>query len=179
MNKRIIFSLLLSFFVVGAISAQTKKAGEPKDGKIKERFEKFRAQRVSFITGKVNLTEQEAKAFWPLCNELQEKKFELNKPLREKRGASRAAKKEMSSKDYLEIMNLNADIKIKEAELEKEYLSKFAKVLSPEKIYKYQQAEEEFMKQFFSPNNNKRSSGNSNKRSGGDNNKQSKKSPHK
>ena len=149
MNKKIIFGLLLSLFVTNIVSAQ------PKDNKRKEAFDKFKAQRVAFITEKVNLTSEEAIAFWPLCNELQEKKFELNKPLRELRRDQRNEKKKLTAEDYLKIIDLNAEIKLKEAQLEKEYLEKFKKVLSSEKIFKYQQAEEDFMKQVFTPERRK------------------------
>ncbi len=39
------------------------------------------------------------------------------------------------------------ELKVKEAELEKEYSDKFDKVLSPEKLFKAQQAEKTFIQQ--------------------------------
>jgi hypothetical protein len=39
----------------------------------------------------------------------------------------------------------DVDVKLKEAELDKEYSVKFEKVLSPEKLYKAQQAERDFI----------------------------------
>lgn len=149
MNRKIVLGLLISFVFTSLASAQSK------DDKRKENFEKFRAKRVAFITERVKLTPEEAEAFWPLCNELQEKKFELNKPAREERRALRGSDKTLTEADYLRFIDTNADIKIKEAQLEKEYLQKFKKVLSPEKIFKYQRAEEEFMRQMFSPKNGK------------------------
>ncbi len=155
MKKCIIFSLLLCFTFTGIVSAQNKgdKKDDKRDEKRKESFENFRAKRAAFITERVKLTPEEAQVFWPLCNELQEKKFELNKPLRENWKKLRDSKKEMTSEEYLKIIDMNADIKLKEAQLDKEYLEKFKKVLSPEKIFKYQRAEEEFMRQMFTPRN--------------------------
>ncbi len=147
MKRKILISLLMCFSIVSILSAQDNQ----KENKRKADFEKFRAQRVAFITERVQFTPEEAEAFWPLCNELQEKKFQLNKPLRDERRAQRNSKQELTDADYLKIIDTNADIKIKEAELDKEYLEKFKKILSPKKIFKYQRAEEEFMRQLFAP----------------------------
>lgn len=147
MNSKIIFILLFCFGFAGMTSAQSNE----KDQKREAFFKEMKAKRVAFITEKVNLTAEEAEVFWPLCNELQEKKFELNKPLREERRALRSSKKAMTNADYEKLLDSNADIKIKEAQLDKEYLVKFKKILSAEKIYKYQRAEEDFMKQMFPP----------------------------
>ncbi len=146
MKKGIIFSMLLCFMLAG-VSAQTV---QNKEEKKKENMETFKAKRVAYITEKMKLTPDEAQAFWPICNELQEKKFEINKTLRENRKIFRDPEKKPTDADYLKIIDANADAKIKEAELDKEYLEKFKKILSPEKIYKYIRAEEDFMKQMFS-----------------------------
>ena len=143
MKKMIFISLLVCFSLTNIVSAQDTE----KDDNRRTRFEQIKAKRMAFISEKVQFTPAEAEAFWPLCNELQEKKFELNKPLRDERRAMRESKKEITNADYLKLIDTNADIKIKEAQIDKEYLEKFKKILSPEKIFKYQQAEDEFMRQ--------------------------------
>jgi hypothetical protein len=150
MKKRIFIGLLISIGLVGTVSAQQK------DDKRKEGFEQFRAKRIAYITDKVKLTPAEAQVFWPLANELQEKKYELNKPLREEWRKQKASQTALTEADYLKIIDANADIRIKEAQLNKEYLEKFKKTLSAEKIFKYQKAEEELMRQMFSPKNKER-----------------------
>ncbi|MDR2627851.1 MAG: hypothetical protein LBC40_07445 [Dysgonamonadaceae bacterium] len=147
MKKSIFISLLICFGLVSSVPAQHK------DDKRKEYFEQFRAKRIAYITDKVKLTPSEAQVFWPLANELQEKKYELNKPLREERQKLKASRTTLTEADYLKIIDANAEIGIKEAQLNKEYLEKFKKTLSAEKIFKYQKAEEEFMRQMFSPRN--------------------------
>lgn len=51
--------------------------------------------------------------------------------------------------DYAKAVNSNLDTKIQEAQLEKEYYEKFRKILSPEKLYKYQMAESQFARSFM------------------------------
>ena len=53
----------------------------------------------------------------------------------------------MSDEEYRQIIENDVELKMKEAELEKEYSAKFDKVLSPEKLFKAQQAEKTFIQQ--------------------------------
>jgi hypothetical protein len=115
-------------------------------------FEEFKEKRIAFISKAMELNAEEAKVFWPLYNELQEKKFELNQELRktlyEFTGNERNRKTHTES-EYKEIVNLCAQFKIKEAKFDEEYISKFAKVISYEKIFRYQQAELQFARQML------------------------------
>jgi hypothetical protein len=122
------------------------------DEKKKEDFEKFKEQRKAYISQIMNLTESESVVFWPLCNEFQEKKFELNKTLRaeiRKIHEAKKAGKTVSAADYKKVVELGASVKLKEAQLESEYLTKFLTVLPAEKVYLYQQAEYQFAKTMF------------------------------
>lgn len=117
------------------------------DNDRKERFEKFQKERTEFISKEMKLTDEESDKFWPVCNELQLKKFEVNKPLREEMGKIRRAEREnkkISDADYKKLIELGAEIKVKEVLLEKEYFSKFMEIIPAEKVFLYQKAEQEF-----------------------------------
>lgn len=145
MQKKLILLLLLGF--VGAnffLSAQ--------DGKKKAEFESFKKRRVAFITKKMNLTDNEAKVFWPVCNELQEKKFVLNQRIRRLVRKFNDAEKEgetHSEEEYMELIKRILDAEVEEAELEREYITKFAEIISARKIYLYQEAERQFASETF------------------------------
>ena len=123
-----------------------------RDERRRAEFEELKEKRVVFITKAMKLSSEEAKAFWPLYNELQEKKIELSRKLRraifEFIGNERE-KKTHTENEYKEIVNLYAQAKIKEFKLEEEYITKFAKVISYEKIFSYQQAEQQFARQIL------------------------------
>lgn len=143
-NKLIILIFLFSFSLT--LSAQQE------EDKRREDFEKFKAQRTEYISKEMNLTPEQSKAFWPLCDELQQKKFQLNKELREQlRKIYQKGKTgtKATDDDYEKIVSLSADTKIKEAELDKEYIEKFKTVVSFEQILKYQRAEMHFARTFF------------------------------
>jgi Spy/CpxP family protein refolding chaperone len=147
MKKGLILAVLFCFTSVNfALFAQQN------DEKRKENFEKFKVQRKEYISKAMKLTEDESKLFWPLCDELQVKKFELNKTLREEMHKVRQAKKEgktTSEADYKKIVELSASVKVKDAQLEEEYVNKFLKILPAEKVLSYQRAEQQFAKEIF------------------------------
>lgn len=104
-------------------------------------------QQKAFFTEKAGLTEDEASAFFPLYNELQQKKRELN---RETRRIMRQEGGTVITEDQsLKAIDAIAETNIKIAELEKEYLQKFKKVLPASKILKVQNAEEQFNSQIL------------------------------
>ncbi len=104
-------------------------------------------QQKEFFTQKAGLTDDEANAFFPLYNELQQKKRDLNREIR------MIMRPEMgvqpSEEQSLKAIDAMADVNIKIAELEKEYLQKFKQVLPASKILKIQNAEEQFNSQIL------------------------------
>ena len=104
-------------------------------------------QQKAFFTEKAGLTEDEAKAFFPVYNELQQKKRELNREMR--RIMREAAGAQATEDQSLKAIDSMAETNIKIAELEKEYLQRFKKILPASKILKIQNAEEQFNSQIL------------------------------
>jgi len=144
MKTKIFF--LLMFLSTGLLftnAQQNRQHGQNKRFDIEE----YRKKRDQYLIKEVGLTNEEAKQFLPLTNELMKKKYELNKAVREE-GRELMKKKEKTEDEYETLLDKNLDIRIKEAQLEKEYYQKFKKVLSAEKLYKYMKAEMKFTKNF-------------------------------
>ncbi|PXV63860.1 hypothetical protein CLV62_112109 [Dysgonomonas alginatilytica] len=139
-HKNILLLLVLSIFSYFPLSAQEHSHSGNFD------IDAFKKKRAEFIIEKVNLTDAEAKAFIPLANELLDKRFELNRAIR-KESRELRKKSNKTNADYERLLEASSTVKIKEAQLEQEYLQKFKKVLSAEKIYKYKQADAEYMKE--------------------------------
>jgi len=91
----------------------------------KEKKERMEAMKVGFITKKLELTSEEAQVFWPVYNELNEKRHALKK-------------------DFEDVFNTDIDLKEKGIALEKEYFAKMKAVIPVSKIAKLHQAEREF-----------------------------------
>lgn len=106
----------------------------------------FEKKKQEYVRQKAGLSTEEAQRYFPLNSELTQKKFELNRQHREKVDQMRR-NKNMSDEEYRQILENDVDVKVKEAELDKEYSNKFDKALSPEKLFRAQQAEKRFMQQ--------------------------------
>lgn len=105
----------------------------------------FEKRKVEYITNEAELTKEEASKFFPVYNELTKKKFDLHKAHRDKVEKMKKSKENMSNEEYRKLLDNDVDVKLKEAELDKEYSTRLEKVISPEKLYKAQQAERKFM----------------------------------
>jgi len=126
------------------------------DAKRKADFEQFKEKRVEFITKAVGFTTEEANAFWPLYNEWQGKKFDLNRQMR--KAVSEFTKSEKEGKthtesEYKDMVTLITQYKINDAKLDEEYIAKFSKIISSQKIFLYQQAELQFQRQMLKQRN--------------------------
>lgn len=104
----------------------------------------FEKRKMEYIKKEAGLTDAEASKYFPLSNELTQKKFELHRQHREKVQRIKD-NSNISDEEYRKLMENDVDIRLKEASLDKEYAPKFEKVLTPEKLFRAQQAERDFM----------------------------------
>jgi hypothetical protein len=104
--------------------------------------EKIKAQKVSFISHSLDLSVNEAQAFWPVYNEYDKK---LEKIFTDGRNMIRMDKIDnMSDKEAEQIAEKFIENETQMANLQKEYYAKFKTVLSPKKILKFYASEKEF-----------------------------------
>lgn len=139
MNFRNIIIVFL-FFLFGHISVSAQHVHKSFN------VEQFKKDKTDFIVQEVGLTPEEAAVFMPLMNELLDKRFQLNRRVRIESRKLREIKNPTAA-DYDRLMNLSLHTAIAEAALNQEYYQKFKAVISPDKIFKSQKAEEKFMKQ--------------------------------
>ena len=151
--KLALISFLLTFGLIGGYAQEKKKFD----------VEEFKQKKREFIIKEVGLTNEEATRFFPLSEELMDKKYQLNRAIRIESRALKA-KGNATQAEYEVLVDKIMDMHIKEAELEKEYYKKFKQVLSAEKLYKFHRAEKRFMKTTVqggnqSPNQNRHQHG--------------------
>lgn len=137
MKKLIVISFLTIFsFVVS--SAQEKHGPGP------EMFERIKAEKISFFTSKLDLTPAEAQAFWPVYNEYEKKKFDIQRKIHdfermpdEKFASLSDSEIEKLTNSYIESFEL-------EGNLRKEYHKQFMKILPLKKVLLMYRTENEF-----------------------------------
>ena len=142
--KRTIQILLMLLCTALAATAQEHNG---RNGKKMFSYQEFQQQQKAFITTHAKLTPEEADAFFPLFFELQKKKRELNKDLRNKSNPKHNATQ--SEEECAANVNKLVETKVKIAELEKEYTLLYLKVLPASKILNVQYAEEHFQREIL------------------------------
>lgn len=137
--KQVTKYIFICVFCIIALSAMAQP-GSKRD--------KIDALRVTFITSKVVLTNQESQLFWPLYNEYNDKADNLKKSFRQQfiRDVDYSTVSDKEAEAYL-VAELT--LKQKEYELSKEYYEKFKKVLPIKKIALIRRAEEDFKKELI------------------------------
>ena len=137
MKKNIVllcFTLIISTFVSTA-TAQVRKMN----------MADYEKRKMEYIKKEAGLTDAEANRYFPLYNDLSKRKLELHLQHRNKVEKMKQSNKNMSNEEYRQLLENDVDVKLKEAELDKQYSDKLEKILSPEKLYRAQQAERKFM----------------------------------
>lgn len=115
--------------------------------------DEFRAKQKAFIIEQAGLTKEEAAKFFPMYFELQEAKKKLND---ESWSLMRKGRDEKATEaEYEQIVEKISDNRIASDRLDRDYLSKFKKVLSWKKIYLVQRAEARFHREMLRSVNRK------------------------
>jgi hypothetical protein len=109
-----------------------------------EMFEKIKAQKISFFTTKLDLKPAEAQAFWPIYNEFEKKRFEIQGQIHNFERMPEDAFLKLSDTEMEKITNDYIASFEKEAILFKEYNKEFLKVLPKKKVLMIYRAENEF-----------------------------------
>ena len=117
--------------------------------KAQNRLEQFEAEKRAYLIKEIGLTPAEEKQFFPLYEELQSKKFQLNRKVRGEMKRIAHSTMPVSENEYAASAAAINDLPLQEALLEKEYFEKFKKILSPKKMFLYKRAEALFAKKLL------------------------------
>ena len=133
------------------IQAQKKMMSQEEFRKQQQMFLTERAgltqQQQMFLTERAGLTQEEAKNFFPLYFELQDKKGAYNKEAWQKMRQGKA--EGTTEAEYAKIIEDVLQTRITIDQLELEYVRKYKQFLSAKKIYQIQKAEMKFHRELL------------------------------
>lgn len=130
----IIFFLAL---ITMSINAQ-QRGGAP------DIFEKIKAEKISFFTSKLSLTPAEAQAFWPIYNEFDRKRSEIQMQVHIFERMPEGVYTKLPEAEIERMTNDYINSFEKEAQLLKEYNKQFLKILPKKKVLMIYRTENEF-----------------------------------
>ncbi|MGE5393680.1 MAG: hypothetical protein ACM3P1_02995 [Candidatus Saccharibacteria bacterium] len=135
--KKLTIIFLLALFSMG-VHAQERRGGNP------EMFEKIKAEKISFFTSKLSLTPAEAQAFWPVYNEYEKKRFDIQREVHRFERMPEDDFAKLSDSEIEKMTNDYINSFEKEAQLLKDYNKQFLKILPRKKVLMVYKAENEF-----------------------------------
>lgn len=146
MKRMVIVLIALSVFPLWQSKAQNQQNPSLNQN---PNLDKLNAYKIAFFTRRLNLTSQEAEKFWPVYNEFQSKRNAIQT---ERQGLNRNVNQNMlnmSEKEMIETGDKLISFQVQEASLAQEYHKKFREVLSPAKILRLYQAENQYRMQLL------------------------------
>jgi len=130
------FILCLALLGIGIQIGSAQRNGPEQKAKMQERIE---AQRVAFITQKLDLTPDESAQFWPVYNEFKK----VQKSKREDIMPGKPLK-ELNDQEAEEVIEKRLAMEAEMIEVKRDYFNKLKKVIPPTKIVLLMQVEMEF-----------------------------------
>ncbi|MCK0178223.1 sensor of ECF-type sigma factor [Flavobacteriaceae bacterium S0862] len=131
--KKIITPLLLLIICFSSYAQRDRK----------EMQEKIKAQKVAFITDKLDLTSNEAQKFWPVYNAFEEKTNQIRRSdLYKIRSAMK--KENLTEKEAQDILVKFMAVEEKMHNAKQQLIKDLGNVISPQKIIKLKIAEDAF-----------------------------------
>jgi len=137
--KKLILISILSIFTITLLQAQERRGGANP-----EMFEKIKAEKISFFTSKLDLSPAEAQSFWPVYNEYEKKRFDIQRQIHDFERMSDEAYAKLSESEIVKMTNNYIELFEREASLRKEYHNQFLKILPQKKVLLMYRTENEF-----------------------------------
>ena len=129
--KKINLTLLLSFFAIGLYA---------QDSYMEIVRSTIKTEKKALIAEVMQLSDEESAVFWPVYNEYQEKLYKINTDYFTTIKEFADNFENMSAETATDIISKANKYNIDEAKLEKTYLKKIMKVISPQQTLRFFQA---------------------------------------
>ena len=151
-------TLLLLFLITSALSfAQNHSNGAAHGRRAGFNKQEFRQRMQDYITKEANLTQEEAKAFFPIYNEYKDKQRQIHMSINKlKKNTPNSNDEKAYEKCLMEMAELNAQM----AGLDSVYYKKICKAISAQKFFKILSIEDRMHRKMLQNYNKPRPRGN-------------------
>jgi hypothetical protein len=137
MKRMIFISAIIAILAFPVLNAQTPA------------LDKLNAYKVGFFTKKLNLTSQEAEKFWPVYNEYQKQKNQIQIEKTSLIRNFNMNESTLSDKELAEIGDKLVATFVEESALQVNFHKKLKEVLAPAKVIRFYQAENQYKAQLL------------------------------
>ncbi|GGK19896.1 hypothetical protein GCM10007962_12550 [Yeosuana aromativorans] len=116
--------------------------------------DKIKTLKIAYITEKLNLTEKEAQAFWPIYNNFEDEFMRLKHQSYDKR--KNVDLQNISDKDAEALLNEIRSMENKKYTLKENFINDLSKVIPAKKIILLNKVEDDFKHKMFEEFKNRR-----------------------
>jgi hypothetical protein len=127
----VVFTILVTFCAINLTAQNANR-------------QRLDAYKIALFTKRLNLTSQEAEKFWPVYNEYQDMKNKIQLERQEINRNFNQNGLNMSDKELSEAGDRFVSLEVREAALAQEFHGKIKKILSPVKVLRLYQAENQY-----------------------------------
>lgn len=136
-QKKVSLILIFFLFLFGSQGTQAQDS----------RLDAIKTKRIAFLTERLSLTPEEARPFWPVYNEYNEKRDEQSKAHRQRWAGKEVS--EMSKEEAGRYAEDQVRYLEQSAATKREYFEKLKRILPLQKIALLYEAERDFNKMLF------------------------------
>ncbi|WP_400072982.1 hypothetical protein [Zobellia russellii] len=112
-------------------------------------YDKIKSLKIAFITERLNMTSQEAQAFWPIYNDYEAKRGALREKEHNQIRNKIKESDKLSEKEANDVIELFLKLEQQEEDIRKDFIKKAAEVITAKKTLLLIRSEEEFKRQLI------------------------------
>lgn len=143
--NRSIFSLFIAFLIFPVASAFAQgDSGVVKGTKSREWLDNVKDYKYEMLEREVQMTPEQVERFFPLYQEMEKKVFEANLEARRLEMQLSENFDTATDSDFRKAAQALSNVKVLEAEIEKEYFAQFDDILSDKQLFLLKRAETHF-----------------------------------
>jgi hypothetical protein len=139
-------NLLKAGLIAILLTGATGLLSAQHDRDFQRKREEIRAQKIAFITTRLNLTPEEAQKFWPVYNEYESKKEAIKREFRKEADLHDIDIDTLTDAEAAKIADDQIIQEQRLLDLEKEYYIKYKSVLPIKKVVLLFQADKDFQR---------------------------------
>lgn len=145
MNRNI-FTLIIALIILPLASAFAQENADSvsNDGNRRKWLNDVKDYKYQMLEREAQMTPEQAEMFFPLYQEMENKVFMVNLEARQREMQVSDNFDNATDEDFKQAAQALSDVKVLEAEIEKEYYPQFAKILSNKQLFLLKRAETHF-----------------------------------
>jgi len=120
-----------SFILTGILRAG---AQQPDEFPGMDHMDRLNAQKIAFFTNRMQLTTEESEKFWPVYNEYQKKRMDIQEQRRQLQVKYTREQSVLNDAEILQMADQLIELQVEETELAREYHEQFKQVLPIRKV---------------------------------------------